>query len=149
MGLAELHLAERPAFGLVGQIGERRQAVEFVDQFDDRAVLRVFVRDAVHHAIGRDHDAGNPRSTRERPSVMIERADVRYGVIVKAVGLVIGDDDGALLPIGARRDRVDLVGDEGLRDLRVRISRDDRHCRRNLLRTAGLGSSGTRPSILS
>jgi len=44
-------------------------------------------------------------------------------VVVEAIGFIVGDDDGALLPILAPGDRVDGVSQKGLADLRVGVAR--------------------------
>ena len=43
-------------------------------------------------------------------------------VIVEAIGLIVGDDDGALRPIRAVGDRIDRVPQKGFTDLRVGVT---------------------------
>ena len=109
--------------GFVGKIGKRSQVEELVDEFDDRTVLGGLVRDGVDHAVGRDHDGGNARSLVEGGSAGIPGANRRLSVIVEAVGFIVGDDDGALRPVRAAGDGVDLVGQQCLADLRVGVAR--------------------------
>ena len=52
----------------------------------------------------------------------IPGANLRLGVIVEAIGFIVGDDDGALRPILAVGDRVDRVGQKGFADLRVGVA---------------------------
>ena len=69
-------------------------------------------------------------------------------MVVEAIRLVVGDDDGALRPVRAVGDVVDRPGRERLGDLLIRVSGvivvpDERVLDR------GVGSTGTRPSLLS
>src|SRR5271166_766617 len=85
-------------------------------------MLRRFMRDAVDHAIRRDHDRRNARTLIESVSKSIPGTYPRLAVIVQTVGFIVGDDDGALRPIRAVGDRVDRVGQKGLADLRVGVA---------------------------
>ena len=78
--------------------------------------------DCVDYAIRRDHDRGNAGTLIESVSERIEGANLRLGVVVEAIGFIVGDDNGALRPILAAGDRVDGVGQKGLTDLRVGVA---------------------------
>ena len=80
------------------------------------------MRDGVGDAVGRDHDRRDTRAGGERQAERIQFADFRGLVVVEAIGLIIGDDDHAVLPVGAAHDGVDLVGEQRLADLGVRIA---------------------------
>jgi len=79
--------------------------------------------DAVDYAIRRDHDRWNSGALIESVSKGIEGTNLRLGVVVEAIGFIVGDDDNALGPIFAVCDRVDRVSQEGLADLRVGVAR--------------------------
>ena len=66
------------------------------------------VRHRVHARVRRDEQEGNANASSERQAVGTVAEDLRRDVIVEAIGFVIGDDDGAVLPyIVAGDDRLD------------------------------------------
>ena len=78
--------------------------------------------DGVNYTIRRDHDRGNAGTLVESGSQGIPGADLRLGVVIEAIGFIVGDDDGAFRPILAAGDRVDGVSQQGLADLRVGVA---------------------------
>ena len=72
---------------------------------------------------GRDHDRWNSGTLVESGSKRIEGANLRLGVVVEAIGFIVGDDDGAFRPVLAVCDRIDRVGQESLANLGVRVAR--------------------------
>ncbi len=108
---------------LVRQVGQRRQVEHGVDQLDDRVVVALLARGGVGAAIGRDQDQRDARPAGQRQAGRVEGEDARRHVVVVTLALVVGDDDGALVPVRAAGDGVDLAGDQRLRDLGVGVGR--------------------------
>jgi hypothetical protein len=121
--LAELGHTQGSGRGFVRQIGERSQVEQGVDELDDRAVLRRFVGDAVNIAVGGDDDRRDPGTLVERIAFRIKRANAGLGVVKESIGLVVGDDDGALRPVGALGDGVDRIGEQRFADLGIGVAR--------------------------
>src|ERR1700690_1653522 len=80
------------------------------------------VRDSMYHAVGRNHDRGNARTLIEGVAIGIDVTNRRLGVIVKTIGFIVGDDNGALRTIGAVGDGVDGVPQKSFTDLRVGVT---------------------------
>ena len=76
----------------------------------------------MHDAEWRDHDRGDARTLTESVIEGIPRTNIRLSMIVEAIGLIVGDDDGALRPVWAVGDRVDRVAQKGFADLRVGVA---------------------------
>src|SRR5208282_4128301 len=81
-----------------------------------------FMGNSVDYAVRRDHDRGNAWTLTERESKRVPGTTIRLRMIVEAIGLIVGDDNGALRPIGAVGDRVDRVAQKGFADLRVGVA---------------------------
>lgn len=69
-----------------------------------------------------------------RVSFRIEGANIGLSVVIEAIGFIVGDDDGALRPILAVGDGVDLIGaDPGITSAAGWGDADDRqHAGRSL-----------------
>jgi hypothetical protein len=120
--LVELGDANGTGTHLVGQVGERDELKYLVDEFDDGAVLGGLVGDAVSDTVGRDEDGGDAWPLVEREAGGVVGADAGADVVVEAVGLVVGDEDDGVRPVGAAGDGVDFAGEEGLGELRVGVA---------------------------
>ncbi len=118
-----IHGTCEPRRRLVRQRRQWRQAEQRVDEADDRIVVALLMRHHVGPRIGRDHEQRDTRATAERKARGVVAENAGRHVVVVAFGLVVGDDDGALAPVWAVGDGVDLVGDQRLADLRVGVAR--------------------------
>ena len=126
-GANRLNSGELPAASACASSGRLARAGRpkiVVDRLDHRVMIALDVRDGVRPRIGRDEDQRHADSPGKRQTVRAVGEDARRDVVVKAVRLIVGDDDRALFPdLRVRRDRVDHAGRHGLADLPVGVAR--------------------------
>src|ERR1700737_5262413 len=79
--LAEVEAVEKIVSGSVG-ITQRRQAVGFLDEFEDAAKIMGDMRDVAGFGVGRDDDQRNTKS------VLVGVEELRWNMVVPATPIV-------------------------------------------------------------
>src|SRR5271166_3759661 len=79
------------------------------------------MRDNVRPRVRGDYQQRNARTAAKRQGVWIVGDDLRRNVIVVTLGLVVGDDDGALIPVRAAGYGIDLARHQSFAQLRIRV----------------------------
>src|SRR5208282_1313442 len=79
------------------------------------------VRNVASASIGGNQQKRNARPIADQRLIRAKGTERRQNVVIVAFGIVPSHDDRAVLPIGARRDLIDGLGDHGFADLSVRI----------------------------
>src|SRR5579875_1273324 len=121
--LMKFLFAEGAAAELVGKKGERRAIEEQISEFDDRGLIAGRMVNVSGASVGRNEDEGNARAVGNGQAVGSVSVDRRGDVVVVPFGIVPGDDDGALGPVGACGDGVDGLSDESFADLGIGLAR--------------------------
>ena len=83
--LPEFFHANLPRALFIRQVRERHQAEQLVYKFDNRAVLRGHVRDAMRHRVGRDDNRWNARPLLQRQPGLIIGAYARLRMVIQPV----------------------------------------------------------------
>src|SRR5208337_349930 len=121
--LSKSLFAQLTSFQFVRQKGQRRQVEHGVNKLHHGGLTPLRVRNVVSARVGRNHDEWNARPIGDYRVIWTKIADRRLNVVIVALRVVPGYDDGALVPIRTRGDFVDRFGYHGFADLRIRIGR--------------------------
>src|ERR1700730_9146803 len=119
VGLQRNAFSQLLSLFFVWQFLQRCQTENQVDEFDDRIVIAEFVGDCVRPSVRGDYQQRNSWTAGKCQAVWIVGDDLRRNVIVVALGFIVGDDDGALVPVRTAGYGVDLARHQSFAQLRI------------------------------